>query len=306
LDHEDLAGDPHQIVEHLDAVRVDVLQRRHTDRHVVLVVGELRQHVLGRALVDGDVLQLRVGPAQQRDGMRVDLDALEIGETLVVQIGEVAPDPTPHLQDGGVLRNHPVQHHEQAVAGRPRDARTDLTYCSATSSANCSASRTYYPASEPLRTTEDPWIRLKIGGHARDPTAPACRSANAVRASRRTWQPPAPGWCLPTRFSATVEYELIRHAGGRGRRPNSLRHGHKEYAMTTFTVWKFDSPEGAEHAATLLKNAADDGLVTILDHAVVSWPVGASQPEAKHTHDDKRRGAGWGAFWGLLIGSLFL
>jgi uncharacterized membrane protein len=76
--------------------------------------------------------------------------------------------------------------------------------------------------------------------------------------------------------------------------------------MTTFTVWKFDSPEGAEHAATLLKNAADDGLVTILDHAVVSWPVGASQPDAKHTHDDKRRGAGWGAFWGLLIGSLFL
>ncbi len=76
--------------------------------------------------------------------------------------------------------------------------------------------------------------------------------------------------------------------------------------MTAFTVWKYDSPEGAAHAAVLLSNAADDGLVKVLDHAVVSWPVGASSPETKHSHDDERRGAGWGALWGLLVGSLFL
>lgn len=76
--------------------------------------------------------------------------------------------------------------------------------------------------------------------------------------------------------------------------------------MTTFTVWKFEDPDGAEHASDLLRSAAHDGLVKILDHAVVSWPVGASQPETTHGHDETKRGAGWGALWGLLAGSLFL
>jgi uncharacterized membrane protein len=75
--------------------------------------------------------------------------------------------------------------------------------------------------------------------------------------------------------------------------------------MTTFTVWKFDTPEGAERASAILKGAARDGLVNVLDHAVVSWPVGASHPDTKHSHDEAKRGAGWGALWGLLIGTLF-
>ena len=76
--------------------------------------------------------------------------------------------------------------------------------------------------------------------------------------------------------------------------------------MTTFTVWKFDDPDGAQRAAGLLKNAERDQLVKVLDHAVVSWPVGASHPETKRSHDDVQKGAGWGALWGLVIGSLFL
>jgi uncharacterized membrane protein len=75
--------------------------------------------------------------------------------------------------------------------------------------------------------------------------------------------------------------------------------------MTTFTVWKYDDPQGAEHAASLLKQAANEGLVKIDDHAVVSWPVGAARPTTKHQHDDNWRGAGWGALWGLLFGALF-
>ena len=31
--------------------------------------------------------------------------------------------------------------------------------------------------------------------------------------------------------------------------------------MTAFTVWKFEDPEGAAHAASLLKDAEQDGLV---------------------------------------------
>ena len=75
--------------------------------------------------------------------------------------------------------------------------------------------------------------------------------------------------------------------------------------MTTFTVWKFDDPEGAERAVRLLRDAQADGLVKIDDHAVVSWPVGAAQPDTKHGHEENWRGAGWGGLLGLLVGTLF-
>jgi uncharacterized membrane protein len=76
-------------------------------------------------------------------------------------------------------------------------------------------------------------------------------------------------------------------------------------AMTTFTVWKFDEPEGANKAAAILKDAESDGLIKVIDRAVVSWPVGAKRPTTRHVQEDVRRGAGWGAFWGLLFGALF-
>ena len=75
--------------------------------------------------------------------------------------------------------------------------------------------------------------------------------------------------------------------------------------MTTFTVWKFETPEGAEHAAKVLKDAEADGLVKIDDHAVMTWPLGADKPETHHKHDDSKRGAAWGALWGVLGGALF-
>jgi uncharacterized membrane protein len=75
--------------------------------------------------------------------------------------------------------------------------------------------------------------------------------------------------------------------------------------MTTFSVWKFDDPGGAEHAERMLREAAADQLVKIDDHAVVSWPVGASHPTTKHGHEETWRGAGWGSIFGILIGTLF-
>src|SRR3954451_7516282 len=76
--------------------------------------------------------------------------------------------------------------------------------------------------------------------------------------------------------------------------------------MTTFTVWKFEEPDGAAHAEAALKAAASDGLVKVVDHAVMSWPPGAEKPELHHKHDSSKRGAGWGALWGILGGALFL
>ena len=74
--------------------------------------------------------------------------------------------------------------------------------------------------------------------------------------------------------------------------------------MTTFTVWKFDSPDGAEQAASILKDAAGEGLVKIVDHAVVSWPIGAPRPATKQSHEETWHSTGWGALWGLVIGAL--
>ena len=76
--------------------------------------------------------------------------------------------------------------------------------------------------------------------------------------------------------------------------------------MTTFTVWKFEEPDGAAHAEKVLKDAEADGLVKIVDHAVMTWPVGADKPETHHKHDDSKRGAAWGALWGVLGGALFM
>ncbi len=75
--------------------------------------------------------------------------------------------------------------------------------------------------------------------------------------------------------------------------------------MAAFTVWKFDSPDGADGAESVLKDCEGDGLIKILDHAVVSWPEGESQPRTKQGHEETWRGTGWGALWGVVVGALF-
>ncbi|MEU4691482.1 DUF1269 domain-containing protein [Actinoplanes sp. NPDC023714] len=76
--------------------------------------------------------------------------------------------------------------------------------------------------------------------------------------------------------------------------------------MTTFTVWKFDDPNRAEQMSEILHHAADDGLVKIVDYAIVTWPKGAEKPETHHEHSSTYKHVGWGAFWGIVIGGLFL
>jgi uncharacterized membrane protein len=76
--------------------------------------------------------------------------------------------------------------------------------------------------------------------------------------------------------------------------------------MATFTVWRFDEPGGAFNAERLLLDAEKDGMVTVLDRAVVSWAAGAKRPTTRRSADDELgREAGWGALWGLLFGALF-
>jgi uncharacterized membrane protein len=75
--------------------------------------------------------------------------------------------------------------------------------------------------------------------------------------------------------------------------------------MTAFTVWKFETLDGADKAAKMLRSAARDQLVDIDDLAVLEWPVGAKEPKIHH-HGPGRKGAAVGGVGGLVLGAAFL
>lgn len=75
--------------------------------------------------------------------------------------------------------------------------------------------------------------------------------------------------------------------------------------MATLTVWKFDTPGGAEEAERMLERLAKQELITVLDAAVVSWPQDKKSPKTRQMHSMTGAGALGGAFWGLLFGLLF-
>src|SRR5262249_55193926 len=67
----------------------------------------------------------------------------------------------------------------------------------------------------------------------------------------------------------------------------------------------FDSADGAERMAGLLKSLQREELLTIHDAAVVSWPQGKKKPKTEQLHNMAGIGALQGAFWGMLFGLLF-
>jgi len=75
--------------------------------------------------------------------------------------------------------------------------------------------------------------------------------------------------------------------------------------MTAFTVWKFETLDGAEKAAKTLRSAAQDKLVVIDDLAVLEWPVGDKEPKIHH-HGPGHKGAAIGGLGGLVLGAAFL
>jgi uncharacterized membrane protein len=75
--------------------------------------------------------------------------------------------------------------------------------------------------------------------------------------------------------------------------------------MTAFTVWRFETLDGAREAANLLKAAADDNVIRLDDLAVVVWPVGEEQPKIDHGGSPGRRGAAFGGAGGLFLGMAF-
>lgn len=75
--------------------------------------------------------------------------------------------------------------------------------------------------------------------------------------------------------------------------------------MTTLTVWRFSSHDGADRAANILSRLAQDNLITVHDAATVSWRQGTRKPKTRQLHSITGAGALGGAFWGILFGLIF-
>ena len=75
--------------------------------------------------------------------------------------------------------------------------------------------------------------------------------------------------------------------------------------MATFSVWRFDSADGADRAEELLLRLQKEELVNVIDAATVAWQPGKKKPKTHQANSLAKAGALGGAFWGLLFGLLF-
>ena len=75
--------------------------------------------------------------------------------------------------------------------------------------------------------------------------------------------------------------------------------------MATLTVWKFDNPDGAAKAESILIGLSKEELIHVYDAATVEWQPGKKKPKTRQLHSLTGAGALGGAFWGLLFGLLF-
>jgi uncharacterized membrane protein len=75
--------------------------------------------------------------------------------------------------------------------------------------------------------------------------------------------------------------------------------------MVTLTALKFPTADGAQETADVLTDLSERKLITIVDAAVVTWPLGEKKPKTRQLHSLAGLGALDGAFWGLLFGLIF-
>ncbi len=76
-------------------------------------------------------------------------------------------------------------------------------------------------------------------------------------------------------------------------------------ANGTLTVWKFDTPQGADEAASTLAALAREQVITVHDAATVTWEAGKKKPKTHQLNSTTGSGALGGSFWGLLFGLIF-
>jgi uncharacterized membrane protein len=76
--------------------------------------------------------------------------------------------------------------------------------------------------------------------------------------------------------------------------------------VATLSVWKFDTPDGADGAVRMLKGLSKQELIKVHDAATVSWPPDRKRPKTRQLHSLLRVATLGGAFWGTFFGALFL
>jgi len=75
--------------------------------------------------------------------------------------------------------------------------------------------------------------------------------------------------------------------------------------MTTLTVFKFSTPDGAEKMLAKIQELKKAELIKIQDAATVTWPAGRKSPKTRQLVNLAGAGALQGAFWGMLFGFIF-
>jgi uncharacterized membrane protein len=76
--------------------------------------------------------------------------------------------------------------------------------------------------------------------------------------------------------------------------------------MATLSVLTFGTPDGARAGLSLIQDLQKQGLITLQDAALVSWPPGKTKPETQQLVDLRKAGALNGMFWGMLFGLIFM
>jgi uncharacterized membrane protein len=76
--------------------------------------------------------------------------------------------------------------------------------------------------------------------------------------------------------------------------------------MATVTVLLFPDANGANDVLDRIRKLQQELLITLLDAAVVSWPVGTKSPSTRQAVDLVGAGALSGMFWGMFFGLIFL
>ncbi len=76
--------------------------------------------------------------------------------------------------------------------------------------------------------------------------------------------------------------------------------------MSTLTVWKFESWNGANQAIGTLEGLAKQKLIRIHDAASVTWKPETRKPRTRQLRNLTGPAAIGGLFWGMLFGMIFL
>ena len=76
--------------------------------------------------------------------------------------------------------------------------------------------------------------------------------------------------------------------------------------MPGLTVWRYDTPLGADAGEVRLKALEQRGGITVHDAVVVAWFPGEDNPRIGHMHHRTASAAGKGSLLGGLIGTLVL